>query len=462
MAEEERAPAREEHEEHEEQRMFLQMGPSHPAMHGTIRIRLELDGERVVASDVDIGYLHRAMEKHSETVAWNQVFPYTDRLNYVSPLINNFGYAGAVEKLLGIEPPPRCQWIRTLMSEVSRVADHLTSVGAGAMELGAFTAFLYFMKAREYWYELIENVTGARVMSTYARVGGLHADLPRGFGRKVREGVRKTRSVLDEIDGLLTRNRIFVDRLSGVGKISLERAKAHGWTGPLLRGCGLPYDVRKAQPYFAYDQVAFEVPCRTEGDNYSRYVVRMAEMEQSMRIIEQCLEKMPAGDINVGPDGLPVDLDALKCVEPSDLVDLAKRGDTELLQNVHLHVSPNLLGTEPGRLLQVSTDRRDVTLPPKEQTYRSIEGMMNHFKLIMLDHGIRPPVGEAYFPVEGANGELGFYVVSDGSDHAYRVRVRPPCFPLMSALSGLIQGEMVADIVATFGTINMIGGELDR
>ena len=228
----------------------MNFGPQHPAAHGVLRLELKTDGEIVEHVRPHIGYLHRCFEKHSETGTWNQAFPYTDRLNYVSPLINNFGYASAVEKLLGITPPERCQWIRTLMSEVSRVTDHLTCVGASAMELGAFTVFLYMIKAREYFYELVEDVTGGRIMSTYARVGGLHADLPKGFEKKTRAAIRKTRLVLDECDGLVTRNRIFIDRMVGIGKMPLEKAKSYGWTGPLLRASGLPYDVRKAQPYF--------------------------------------------------------------------------------------------------------------------------------------------------------------------------------------------------------------------
>jgi NADH-quinone oxidoreductase subunit D len=441
---------------------YLAMGPSHPAMHGIIRINLELDGERVLGASIDIGFLHRAFEKHCEAGSWNQPMPYTDRLNYVSPFINNFGYCAAVEKVLGIEVTERCQWVRTLLCEVSRVTDHLTCVGASAMELGAFTAFLYLMKAREWFYELVEAVTGARVMATYGRVGGVHADLPATFDRQARKAVRKTRKVLDEVDTLLTQNRIFQDRTMGVGVISLEEAKGYGFTGPLLRSCGLPYDVRKAQPYFAYDRMDFAVPCRTEGDNYARYLIRMAETEQSMRIVEQCLDGMPEGGVNVDAAGREVDLDGLPDVTPADLVDLAKQGSTELIRNLKLRPSPNLAGTQAGRHGGVNVARKDVVLPPKEESMGNIEGLMNHFKLVMLDHGIRPPRGEAYFPVEGANGELGFYVVSDGSDRPYRVRCRPPCFPLMAGFHRMIEGGMIADIIATFGTVNMIGGELDR
>ncbi len=436
------------------QHLYVNIGPSHPAMHGVIRIVAELDGETVVNADVEIGYLHRAFEKECERGSYNNAIPYTDRLNYVSPLINNFGYASCVEKLLGIDVTERCKYIRVLMSEISRICDHLTCIGASAMELGAFTVFLYMIKAREYLWELVEDVTGARLTISYARVGGVRADLPDGFALKTRKAFKETRQVLEEVHKLLTGNRIFMDRMVGVGALSREETIAYGITGPLLRAVGVPYDVRRAQPHWAYDRVEFEIPTGQNGDNYDRYLVRTAEMEQSMRIVEQALDAIPGGPINVDFEGRPMD--------PATYVDLGKQGKTEGLLLIPITLSPNLQGAEKPAHTAVNVADKRVVLPPKEDTYGSIEGLMNHFMLIMDGYGIRPPKGEAYFPVEGANGELGFYIVSDGTDRPYRVRCRPPCFPPMAALSRMIEGEMVADIVPTFGSINMIAGELDR
>jgi NADH-quinone oxidoreductase subunit D len=436
------------------QHLLVNIGPQHPAMHGIIRILAELDGETVVKADVEIGYLHRAFEKECEVGGYNNAIPYTDRLNYVSPLINNFGYASAVEKLLGIDVTERCKYIRVIMSEISRICDHLTCVGASAMELGAITVFLYMIKAREFLWELVEDVTGARLTISYGRVGGVKADLPDGFAEKVGKAFKETREVLDEVHRLLTGNRIFMDRMIGVGVLSREETIAYAITGPLLRGAGVPYDVRRAQPYWAYDRVEFEIPTRKDGDNYSRYLVRMAEMEQSMRIVEQALADIPGGAVNVDFEGRPID--------PAAYVDRGKQGKTDGLLLVPVTLSPNLQGQNRRAIERVNAGDKRVVLPPKETTYGSIEGLMNHFMLIMEGYGIRPPAGEAYFPVEGANGELGFYVVSDGSDRPYRVRCRPPCFPPLAALHRMLEGGMVADIVPSFGSVNMIGGELDR
>ncbi len=436
------------------QHLYVNVGPAHPAMHGIIRILAELDGETVVKADVEIGYLHRAFEKECEGGPYNNAIPYTDRLNYVSPLINNFGYTSCVEKLLGIDATERCQYIRVIMSEISRICDHLTCIGASAMELGAFTVFLYMIKAREYLWELVEDVTGARLTISYARVGGVKADLPEGFALKLCKAFKETRQVLEEVHKLLTGNRIFMDRLVGVGVLSREDTVAYAITGPMLRAAGVPYDVRRAQPYWAYDRVEFEVPTGRNGDNYDRYLVRMVEMEQSMRIVEQALDAIPGGPINVDFQGKPMD--------PATYVDLGKQGKTEGLLLIPITLSPNLEGLERPVHHRVNVSDKRVVLPPKEEAYGSIEGLMNHFMLIMEGNGIRPPRGAAYFPVEGANGELGFYVVSDGTDRPYRVRCRPPCFPPMAALHRMIEGGMVADVVPTFGSVNMIGGELDR
>jgi NADH-quinone oxidoreductase subunit D len=386
--------------------MYINMGPSHPAMHGTVKMVLKLDGETIVNIDVQPGYLHRGFEKTTEAKTWNQVIPYTDRLNYVSPLINNFGYCLAVEKMLGVQVPERGDYIRTIMSELSRIGDHLTCVGAGAMELGALTAFLYFVKAREYTWQLIEEVTGARLTISYGRVGGVVRDLPASFGERwayVREQVLEN---LGEVTTLLHTNRIFIDRMKEVGKMPLDRVLSYGMTGPFARAAGFDYDVRRDEPYFAYGKVKFDVPTRTGGDNWARYEVRMEEVRQSVRIIDQCLAQMPDGPIRV--------------------------------------------------------EDPKVSLPKKKEVYSNIEALMNHFKLLMPGHGIQPPKGEVYSAVEGGNGELGFWLISDGGDRPWRVRVRPPCFPIMAGTEELILGEQVADIVPIFGSVNMIGGEMDR
>lgn len=386
--------------------MYINMGPSHPAMHGTVKIILKLDGETIVAADMQIGYLHRCFEKTVEHKTWNQVIPYTDRLNYVSPLINNVGYALAVEKMLGIEAPERCQYIRIVMSELSRIGDHLTCIGASAMELGAITAFLYFVKAREYTWQLIEEVTGARLTISYTRVGGVVRDLPASFQERFDWVEKQVLENVDEVSRMLEKNRIFIDRMKGVGMLPLERVKSYGITGPFGRASGLNYDVRKSNPYLVYDRMNFDVPTRSAGDNFARYEVRIEEIRQSLKIIRQALQQMPQGPVR-------------------------------------------------------SKDPR-VSLPRKKEVYSNIEGLMNHFKLIMPGHGIRPPQGEVYGAVEGGNGELGFWIISDGTDRPWRVRVRPACFPVTAAVEELILGEQLADVVPIFGSVNMIGGELDR
>ncbi|MAG58914.1 MAG: NADH-quinone oxidoreductase subunit NuoD [Planctomycetes bacterium] len=435
--------------------MLLNIGPAHPAMHGIIRIIAELDGELIESADVEIGYLHRAFEKMSENVDYNGVIPYTDRLNYVSPLINNMGYCMAVEKLLGITVPERCHYVRVILSEISRITDHLTCIGAVSMELGAFTVFLYMIKAREFLWDLVEKVTGARLTVTYCRVGGVKADLPDDFRAPCEKAFEETRKVIKEADALLTRNRIFVDRMCGTGVITKEEAIAYGITGPFLRSTGSEYDVRKDCPYAVYDQIDFDVPVGSKGDNMDRYLVRLEEMEQSMRIVEIALSQMPDGPVLVNPEtGRPI--------PASEMVDLGKLGEISTISGGCAVTAPSLEGSGRGAHPFIATDEKRAFLPPKEDTYGSIEGLMRQFKLVMHGHGVRPPVGEVYFPVEGANGELGFYVVSDGSGRAYRVRVRPPCFAIMSVLSKLLVGGSLADMTPTFGSVNMIGGELDR
>ena len=434
--------------------MLLNVGPSHPAMHGVIRIITELDGELVRGADIEIGYLHRAFEKESEVVGWGQVFPYTDRLNYVSPLMNNVAYAMAVEKLLDIHPTERCDYIRVIISEVSRITDHLTCVAANAMELGAMTVFIYLMKAREYLYELVEELTGARLTVTYVRVGGVKGDLPDGWLDRLAIALDKTDQVINEVDKLLTRNRIFIDRIKDVGKIDAETAWSLGFTGPVLRSTGMARDLRKDEPYLVYDRFDFDVPVGAVGDNYDRYLVRMEEMRQSIRIIQQATQQIPSGAVQVDLSGKPL--------TGAQMVDAAKMGMTSDLLLRTVRVDPTLEGTDKASAQRVRAKAKNAVLPPKEDTYGNIEGLMNHFMLIMEGEGIEAPPGEVYVGNEAANGELGFYLVSDGSGRAYRCRCRPPCFYLMQGLDRMIIGGMIADIVATFGTINMIAGEQDR
>jgi NADH-quinone oxidoreductase subunit D len=387
-----------------EEIMELQMGPSHPASHGTIKFNLKLDGEKIVDCDVEVGYLHRGFEKMCEQGTWTQCFPYTDRLNYASPCINNVGFALAVERLLGIDTTERCKYVRMIMSEVARIADHLTCLGMASSEVGATTVAFYMLEAREFLYDLIEAVTGARLTVTWCRVGGMTHDLPTDFNDRMKASFARLDQVLSDCDQLLSRNRVFIDRMAGVGKFPKEEAISYGLTGPLLRAAGVSYDVRKAHPYLVYDRMEFEVPVGDRGDNYDRFNVRFQEMYQSKRIIEQAIAALPEGPVTI---------------------------------------------TDPK-----------VVLPEKEKVYNSIEGLMNHFKLIM--EGIHVPAGEVYQAVEGGNGELGFYIVSDGSGRPYRVRVRPPCFLGMGALNKMLIGRMIPDIITTFGMINMIGGECDR
>jgi NADH-quinone oxidoreductase subunit D len=386
--------------------MRINMGPSHPAMHGTVRMVIDVDGEAIKNVDVQIGYLHRGFEKMCERGTWTQVFPYTDRLNYVSPLINNVGFALAVEKLAGIVVPERCQWYRTVLCELSRVTDHMTCNAAMAMELGAFTPFLWMLKGREHIWDLLEEETGARLTHSFARIGGMAKPPTPQLKHRLEEVILSIEDILDECSKLLFKNRIFLDRLQGVGAITSAEAVQYGWTGPTLRSTGVAYDVRKAHPYLVYGALDFDVPVGTDGDNYDRFMVRHEEMKQSIRILRQCMKRMP--------DQGPIDVEG----------------------------------------------RPEVILPPKSEVYSTIEGTIQHFKLVM--EGAKIPAGEVYSYVEGGNGELGFYIVSDGSGTPYRVRCRPPCVFTLQAFPRMIRGHMIADIVPTFGSVNMIGGECDR
>ena len=386
--------------------VIVNMGPSHPAMHGTVRIVLRIDGEVIKDADVQVGYLHRGFEKENENATYTQIFPYVDRLNYVSPMLNNVGYARAVEKLLGITDrvPERAEYIRVIVGELARVSDHLTCVVASLAELGGITAFFYGIRAREHIWELLEDVSGARLTHTYCRIGGVAWDLTKDFVPKCKEKLAKVRGLISDTRKLVERNRIFLDRMEGVGVLSAADALSYGVTGPVLRSTGIDYDVRKDKPYSVYDHFDWEVPVGETGDNLARYLVRIEEMEQSMRIVEQAMVQIPPGPVIV--------------------------------------------------------DDPLIALPAKREVYNSIEGMIAHFKHIM--DGIRVPPGEAYSFTEGGNGELGFYIVADGSGRPYKCRCRPPCFYTTAALRQMIVGANIADVVPIFGSLNMIGGECDR
>jgi NADH-quinone oxidoreductase subunit D len=385
-------------------RMYINMGPSHPAMHGTVRMKVELDGETIVKADPEIGFLHRGFQKSCENVTWTQCLPYTDRLNYNSAMMNNFGFLNAVEKLIGLEIPERAQYIRVIASELHRMHDHLTCVGATALELGGFAPFLYAIEGRELIMDRVTELTGARLTTSYGRVGGLNRDLPEGWIPKTIKSLDKIKELMVEVEGLLMKNRIFVDRMKGTGILTAEDALDFGYTGPCLRASGVDYDVRKQKPYWVYDQLDFDVPIGEHGDNYDRYIMRLEEMRQSDRIIRQALEKLPSGPIIV--------------------------------------------------------DDWRIALPPKPEVYGTIEGVMSHFKLVM--EGIPVPPGEIYDCTEAANGELGWYLVSDGRGRPYKVHVRAPGFPILSAIPHIIEGKMLADLIPTFDMINMIGGEVEQ
>jgi NADH-quinone oxidoreductase subunit D len=365
---------------------------------------VELDGEAVHSMKLDIGFLHRGFEKSCENVTWTQVFPYTDRLNYVSSIMNNVGYALAVEKLAGLQVPERAQYLRVVTSELHRMCDHLTLISAMGLELGAMTVLIYGMEARDLIWDRLTELCGARLTSNYARVGGVSRDVPPGWSEKVLRTLDRAEALRVEIDKLLTRNRIVIDRTRGTGVVSREDAIDYGFTGPCLRASGVPYDVRKASPYLVYDRLDFDVPVGSNGDNFDRYLMRMEEMKQSDRIVRQCLEQM-----------------------------------------------------QPGA---IAADDSRYVLPPKPEVYGSIEGAMAHFKIIM--EGIKVPAGEAYAYVEAANGELGFYAVSDGSGRPYKLGVRAPGWNMLMALPQMMEGKLLADLIPTFDTINMIGGEVEQ
>jgi NADH-quinone oxidoreductase subunit D len=388
------------------EKMVLNMGPSHPATHGVLRLVLELDGEIITKADADVGYLHRGDEKIAENMTYQQFIPYTDRLDYLAPLANNVAYALAVEKLLGIEKqlPPRCQFIRVICCELARISAHLLGLGAFAMDVGALTVFLHTFTEREKIYNLCEALSGARFTTSYTRIGGLSRDIPEGWVQECRKFLKEVVVNFDESEKLLTRNRIFVDRTKDLGIISKEDAIDYGLSGPNLRGSGVNHDLRKAHPYLVYDQLQFEVPVGSVGDCYDRYLVRMEEMRQSVRILHQCLDKLPDGPINL-PDG-------------------------------------------------------KVVLPPKEKVLSSMEELIHQF--ILVTQGVNAPPGEVYFGAENPKGELGFYINSRGGGTPHRLKIRAPSFVNLSILSKLLPGHMMSDTVAILGSLDFVMGECDR
>jgi NADH-quinone oxidoreductase subunit D len=384
--------------------MTLNLGPSHPATHGVTKAVAQLDGETLKDLKIEIGFLHRGFEKSCENVTWTQVFPYTDRLNYVSSINNNVGYALAVEKLCGIEAPERAQYLRVITAELHRLCDHLTLVGATGLELGAMTVVIFAVEGRDLLWDRLNELTGARLTSNYCRVGGVTRDLPEGWIEKTLRVMDRCVEIREEVNALLTRNRIFVDRVKNVGKISRADAIDYGFTGPCLRAAGEPYDVRKASPYLVYDRLDFDIPVGTNGDTFDRYLIRIEEMKQSDKMIRQCFKQMAPGDISL-------------------------------------------------------KDYRYV-LPPKPEVYGTIEGAMAHFKIIM--EGIKVPAGEAYASTEAPNGELGFYLVSDGSGRPYKMGLRCPTWGPMSALPFLTVGGLLADLIPVYDSINYIAGEVEQ
>ncbi len=384
--------------------LTINMGPSHPSTHGVLRILLELDGEIITKADTDIGYLHRGDEKIAENMQYNQFVPYTDRLDYLAPLANNVAYALAVEKLMGWRLPPRGEAIRVLCCELARISSHLLGIGCYAMDIGAMSVFLYTFRHREVIYNLSEQLTGARFTTSYTRIGGMTHDMPEGFDGQVRAFIKDLLPSLDEVDKLLTRNPIWLDRTRDVGIITKEDAIAYGLTGPNLRGSGVDHDLRKVHPYLGYEQYEFDVPVGTVGDCFDRYLVRMEEIRQSVRILTQVLDRMPSGPIHVD-------------------------------------------------------DPKNV-LPPKTDVMMKMEELIHQF--IITTQGIDAPVGEVYFGAENPKGELGFYINSQGGGVPYRLKIRAPSFANLSILQLILPGHYVSDVPAILGSIDFVMGECDR
>lgn len=392
-------------EELDTERMTISMGPSHPSTHGVLRLKLELDGEVVTECDPELGYLHRGDEKIAENMTYNQFVPYTDRLDYLAPLANNVAYAIAVEKLAHLEVPPRCQAIRVLVSELARISAHLLGLGAFAMDTGALTVFMLTFTEREKLYTLFEKLTGARLTTSFTRIGGVARDLPDDWLKEVSKFVDQLIPVVDEVDGLLTRNRIFVDRTKDVGVISKEDAISYGITGPNLRGSGVPLDLRQDAPYSGYEQYDFDIPVGTVGDAYDRYLVRMEEMRQSALIVKQVIETIPEGPY-------------------------------------------------------FAEDAKRIFPPTKGKVMSSMEELIQNF--MITTQGPQMPAGEVYFEAENPKGALGFFIHSKGGGVPYRMKIRGPSFCNLSILPKICVGAMISDVVAILGSLDFVMGECDR
>jgi NADH-quinone oxidoreductase subunit D len=388
----------------QEERVILSMGPQHPSTHGVLRLVLELEGETVVRALYDIGYLHTGFEKSFESKTYTQGITLTDRMDYLAPLSNNLGFCLAVEKLLDIEIPPRAQWIRVLLTELTRIQSHLVWLGSHAIDLGAMSVLLYCFREREDILNIFEMVSGQRMMTSYFRIGGLALEPPLNWLKRVEKFVKAFPGHLKEYEGLLTKNPIWLRRTVGIGKLTADEAIAWGLSGPSLRGSGVDWDIRKNQPYSSYDKFDFKVPTRPEGDVYARYLVRLEEMRQSLRIVQQAMEGLPEGPVKAN--------------------------------------TPHIV------------------LPDRESMKTSIEALIYHFKIVT--EGFHPPVGEVYQAIESPRGELGFYMISDGSPKPFRCHVRAPSFANLQALPKMIEGRLIADVVACIGTIDIILGEVDR
>lgn len=388
------------------EKMTLNMGPSHPATHGVLRLILELDGEEITKCEPDIGFLHRGDEKIAENMTYNQFVPYTDRLDYLAPLANNVAYVIAVEKLMGISKaiPARGQYVRVICCELARISAHLLGIGAFAMDVGAMTVFLHTFTEREKIYNLAESLTGARFTTSYTRVGGVSRDLPDGWVGQLSKFLDEVSTAIEEVDKLLTKNKIFIDRSRGVGVISKSMAVDYGLSGPNLRGSGIEYDLRKNKPYLIYNDLDFDIPVGSVGDCYDRYLVRMEEMRQSVRLIKQCIQSLPGGPVNI----------------------------------------------QDGK----------ITLPPKDKVLSSMEELIHQF--MNVTQGVDAPVGEVYFGAENPKGELGFYINSKGGGVPYRMKIRAPSFVNLSILPELLIGHMVSDVVAVLGSLDFVMGECDR
>ena len=382
----------------------LNLGPQHPATHGVLRIKLHLDGEMIVKAEIVIGYLHRGTEKIMENVNYIQAMVWTDRMDYLAPILNNFGYILAVEKLIGITPPLRAQYIRVILAEFSRIASHLVWLGTHLLDLGFMTPLMYAFREREKILDLLEEVTGQRMNNSFFRIGGVAADLPEGWEERALNFLDNFEKNLSEIEKMVYENEIFILRTKNVGILPLELAIELGVTGPCLRGSGLAYDIRKFFPYSSYEHFEFKIPTGEIGDVYDRFCVRMEEMKQSSKIIKQAIKNLPKGDI--------------------------------LLNDFK------------------------IVPPPKEKVYEGIEEMVHHFKII--SEGIKVPKGEVYASCEGAKGELGFYIVSDGTSKPYRVRIRPPSFYNLQALEHILPGNLIQDAIAIIGSFDPVLGEIDR